>query len=110
LFTKSFTEILRVAGVKTVTLPARSPNLNAYSERFVLSARAECLHRVIPLGEKHLRTILLEFLAHYHGERNHQGLNNELITPLPANENRTGPVQCRERLGGTLRFYYREAA
>jgi len=110
LFTHAFTEMLRVGGVKTVKLPARSPDLNAFAERFVLSARAECLRRVIPLGEKHLRTILAEFLIHYHGERNHQGLDNELLTPPPANSNAGGSIQCRERLGGILKYYYREAA
>ena len=54
--------------------------------------------------------MLTEYLEHYHRERNHQGLDNQLITPQAANENGTGPVQCRERLGGTLRFYHREAA
>ena len=110
LFTKAFTEILRVAGVKTVKLPARSPDLNSYAERFVLSVRTECLHRVIPLGEKHLRTILSESLIHYHGERNHQGLDNELLTPAPANCNAGAAIQCRERLGGVLKFYQRAAA
>ena len=110
LFTQRFVDILRVGGVKTVKLPARSPDLNAFAERFVLSARAECLRRVIPLGEKHLRTILAEFLIHYHGERNHQGLDNELLTPPPANSNAGGSIQCRERLGGILKYYYREAA
>jgi putative transposase len=99
-----------VGGVKTVKLPARSPDLNAIAERFVLSARTECLRRIIPLGEKHLRTILSEFLVHYHSERNHQGLGNELLTPLPANSNADGSIQCRERLGGVLKYYYREAA
>jgi putative transposase len=110
LFTQAFTEILRVAGVKTVKLPARSPDLNAFAERFVLSARTECVRRVIPLGEGHLRMILSEFLVHYHAERNHQGLANELVTPLPANSNVGESIQCRERLGGTLNYYYREAA
>jgi putative transposase len=110
LFTKAFTEILRVAGVKTVKLPARSPDLNAFAERFVLSVRTECLRRVIPRGEKHLRTILSEFQLHYHTERNHQGLGNELLTPLPANSNADGAIRCRERLGGVLKYYHREAA
>jgi putative transposase len=110
LFTERLTEILRAAGVKTVKLPARSPDRNAFAERFVLSVRTECLRRVIPLGEKHLRTILSEFLIHYHSERNHQGLGNELLTPLPANTDGAGSVYCRERLGGVLNYYYREAA
>jgi putative transposase len=111
LFTKAFTEILSAAGVKTVKLPARSPDLNAFAERFVLSARAECLRRVIPLGERHLRSILSEYVEHhYHTERNHQGLDNELLAPLAVNTNAAGPIRCRERLGGVLKYYYREAA
>jgi transposase InsO family protein len=110
LFTHAFTEILRVGGVKTVKLPARSPDLNAIAERFVFSVRTECLRRVIPLGKKHLRTTLSEFLIHYHSERNHQGSGNELLTPLPGNTNAGGSIRCRERLGGILRYYYREAA
>ena len=110
VFTSTFTQVLKTAGVKTVKLPAKSPNLNAVAERFVRSAREECVNRVIPLGEQHLRTILGEYLEHYHRERNHQGLDNQLITPQAANENGTGPVRCRERLGGMLHFYYREAA
>jgi transposase InsO family protein len=107
-FTAQFQSILAAAGVKVVKLPAKSPNLNAYAERFVRSIRAECLRRVIPLGEKHLRQIVTEYVRHYHHERNHQGLGNELIDAQPANA--LGPVKCRERLGATLRYYYRDAA
>jgi len=105
LFTQAFAEILRAAGVKTVKLPARSPNLTAFAERFVLSVRTECLRRVIPLSERHLRTILTEFLIHCHSERNHQGLGNKLLTPPPANSNAGGSIQCRERLGGILNHF-----
>ena len=110
LFTQDFTEILAAAGVKTVKLPARSPNLNAYAERFVRSIKHECLRRVIPLGEQHLRQIVTEYVEHYHLERNHQGLGNELIEAPPANSNGGRTIRCRERLGGTLRYYYRDAA
>jgi len=66
---------------------------------------------VIPLGEKHLRMILSEYVAHhYHTERNHQGRDNERLAPLPVNSNADGPIQCRERLVGVLNYYYREAA
>ena len=61
------------------------------------------------LGENHLRTAVREYVAHYHTERNHQDLEGRLIVP-PANLNRPGPIVCRERLGGLLRFYDREAA
>jgi len=79
LFTHAFREILRSSGVKTVKLPARSPNLNAYAERFVRTIKSECLSHIIPLGERHLRNTVNEFTQHYHLERNHQGLNNRLI-------------------------------
>jgi putative transposase len=68
------------------------------------------MRRVIPLGEKHLRTIVSEFLIHYHLERNHQGLDNDLLKPLPASSNADGSIQCQERLGGILDYYYRGAA
>ena len=81
---------------------------NAYAERFVRSIREECLSRVIPLGERHLRWVVGEYVKHYHLERNHQGLGNELIDP--GGEPRLGRVACRQRLGGLLRYYYRKAA
>jgi putative transposase len=108
MFTQQFVEILKSAGVETVKLPARSPNLNAYAERWVRSVRRECLHRIIPLGDRHLRCILREFLEHYNRQRNHQGLDNHLLVPAPMRKQ--GPVEHRERLGGTLHFYYRQAA
>ncbi len=91
-------------------LPARSPDLNAHAERFVRSVREECLDHLVPLGERHLRTILAEYLEHYHHERNHQGIGNALIEPRagPANDN--GEVLRKRRLGGLLSFYERRAA
>ena len=99
-------EILKPSGVKTVKLPARSPNLNAYAERFVRSVKSECLAKIIPLSEHHLRKAVKEYTEHYHLERNHQGLDNELIDK----RNMDGAVECRERLGGVLNYYYRRAA
>ncbi len=111
LFTKEFREILASSGVKTVKLPARSPNLNPFAERFVLSIKSECLDKMIPLGERHLRTAVNEYAAHYHVERPHQGLENELIDKrdVVANDN-GGSIECHERLGGLLKFYARKAA
>jgi putative transposase len=103
--------MLETAGVKMVRLPARSPDLNAFAERFVRSVKSECLCRVIPLGERHLRHLVSEYVVHYHLERNHQGLGNELIEPIPANTNSgEGVVRRRVRLGGVLSYYYRDAA
>jgi transposase InsO family protein len=110
LFTEAFREILRPASVKTVKLPARSPNLNAYAERFVRSVKSECLAKIIPLGERHLRKAVKEYTEHYHLERNHQGLDNELIERLIDGPNMEATVNCRERLGGILNYYYRKAA
>ena len=109
LYTTEFRAALERGGVGVVRLPARSSNLNAFAERFVLSIKSECLDRLVPLGEGHLRRAVTEFMRHYHGERNHQGLENRLIeNPPPANTN--GRIVRRERLGGLLSFYYRAAA
>jgi putative transposase len=108
MFTRQFTAILRAAGVETVRLPARSPNLNAYAERWVRTVRQECLRRIVPLGEAHLRRTVREFVEHYERERNHQGVGNRLLVAAPMNSQ--GPVKRRERLGGNLNFYFRRAA
>jgi transposase InsO family protein len=110
LYTEAFRAALEHGGVKVIRLPPRSPDLNAFAERFVLSIRSECLDRIVPLGERHLRRAISEFVDHYHGERNHQGLENRLplSTSEPANTN--GRLVRRERLGGLLNFYYRTAA
>jgi transposase InsO family protein len=110
LFTRAFRTMLADSGVESVRLPSRSPNLNAYAERFVRSVRGECLSKVIPLGEKHLRELLREYGAHYHRERNHQGIANALIDPSNDNSTMTGRVVRSKRIGGLLNFYKRTAA
>ncbi len=77
------------AGIRVVRTPARAPN--AHAERFVRSMKDECLNRLIPLGERHFRRAVTDFVAHYHLERNHQGLRNELIGGPPPT--RGGPVR-----------------
>lgn len=79
LFTDAFRAHLSSAGVETVKLPPRSLNLNAFAERFVRSIKSECLAQIIPLGERHRRNTVAEYFGHYHTERNHQGLDNQLI-------------------------------
>jgi putative transposase len=93
-----------------VRLPPRSPNLNAYAERFVRTIKEGCLDRVILIGESSLRRAVSEFVIHYHQERNHQGLGNQIIEPEFDRFPTTGAIDCRKRLGGLLRYYYREAA
>jgi transposase InsO family protein len=109
LSTGAFRQLLRDSGVTPVVLPARSPNLNAFAERFVETAKSECLEPMVLLGEPHLRAAVRAFIEHYHKERPHQGLDNELIAPARTVIG-TGPITCRARLGGLLKFYDREAA
>jgi putative transposase len=98
------------ARVESVKVPPRSPNLNAHAERFVRSIKESCLARLIFFGEGSLRTAIQNFVAHYHGERNHQGLGNRLISPAPGHLGNSGEVQRRQRLGGMLNYYFRAAA
>ena len=109
-FTRSFRAIISSGRIEPLALPARSPNLNAYAERWVRSVKEECLRKVILIGERSLRRALNEYVQHYHAERNHQGKGNVLLFPLATDRQREGPVLCRERLGGLLRYYHREAA
>jgi transposase InsO family protein len=109
LFTREFTVLLEGIGVTSVPVPPRSPNLNAYAERFVCSIKESRLDRMIWFGEAGLRKGLQEFALHYHHERNHQGLGNRLILPERAPTDAAGTVLRRERLGGMLNYYYRAA-
>ena len=94
-------------------IPAQSPNCSPHAERFVKTIRYECLNHLVFFGERHLRYVVREFMAHYHAERFHQGLGGQLIERPAgsANQNSSkGKVLCRSRLGGLLNFYHREAA
>ena len=109
-FTDRFRDILEGEGVEAVRLPARSPNLTPHIERFMRSVKEECLLKMIFFGEKMLRAAVSQFLEHYHGERNHQGLDNKIITPGDEVGRQDGEIKCHERLGGLLRYYHRHAA
>ena len=118
LFTHAFKEILKPSsspegeGTRCVKIPPKSPNCNPHAERFVKSIKTECLRHFVFFGERHLRYVISEYMAHYLRERFHQGLGGKLIQTAPsANENvATGEIHCRPRLGGLLNFYYRGAA
>jgi transposase len=99
---------LQEGGLRVVQTPYRAPNANAHAERFVRSIKEECLECVIPFGERHFRRAIAEFVTHYHRERNHQGLGNDLIEPLLEHEH-VGRVRRRSRLGGLLNYYARAA-
>jgi transposase InsO family protein len=110
-FCPAYHQLLDDAGVKRLPLPPRSPNLNAIAERFIRSVKSEALSQFILFGEKSLRHVLSEYLAHYHAERPHQGKGNVILFPGPRPEGAAeGPIECRERLGGTLKYYERKAA
>jgi putative transposase len=110
-FCESFRELIESGNVKPIRLPARSPNLNSYAERWVRSVKEECLAKLILFGESSLRRALQQYLLHFHEERNHQGKENRILFPFKTKARRTeGAVQCRERLGGLLKYYEREAA
>ena len=95
---------------EVVRLPPKSPNLNAYMERWFRSLKSECLDRMIFFGRKSLENAVREYVEHYHREWNHQGLSNELIEPSEGAEGVAGKIECRERLGGMLKYYHRRAA
>jgi hypothetical protein len=109
-YTQSFRAIIASGHVEPLALPARSPNLNSYAERWVRSVKEECLSKVIPFGERSLRRALSEYVEHFRAERNHQGKGNILLFPRDTDIRRERPIQCRERLGGLLRYYHQEAA
>ena len=88
--------------------PGRAPNANAYAERFVRSIKEEYLDRLIPLGDRHFRRAVAEYVEHYHHERSHQALDNCLISGPPVIQ-MTSRVRRRPRVGGLLNFYQRAA-
>ena len=110
-YCQSFRDIIEFGDVKTLPLPARSPNLNAFSERWVKSVKDDCLSKLILFGETSLRRALHDYQIHYHAERKHQGKGNVLLFPTTQAKNRVGgSVRCKERLGGLLKYYHLEVA
>ena len=100
-------QIIEGTRIQLVQTPYRAPNANAHAERFVRSIKEECLDRIIPIGESHVRRAVAEYAAHYHRERNHQGLGNRLIDG--GRVRRDGAICRRPRLGGVLNSYERAA-
>ena len=108
LFTAQFRKTLRQESVESVRLPSRSPNLNAFAERFVRSIKHECLDKMILFSEESLPYVIREYMEHYNKERNHQGLGSRII--YPQFEVGAGGIGRRQRIGGLLNYYCREAA
>ena len=109
-YTDQFRALLKDEGVDSVRIPARSPNCNPIAERFVRSIKEDCLERMILFGRKALVRATREYIIYFHGERNHQGLGNDLIEPGPEVGEVAGEIERKERLGGLLNYYYRTAA
>jgi transposase InsO family protein len=109
-YTQQFRRLVEEGGIQVIRLPPQSPNLNAYAERFVRSIKDECLDRMIFVGQASLRRAIGQYMAHYHEERNHQGLGNSLIRPMAGRAGNAALIQRRSRLGGMLNYYYRAAA
>ena len=105
-FCPAFRDTVEAVGVKTVKLPANSPNLNAFAERWVKSAKEECLSKLILFGEASLRRALAEFQEHFHHERPHQGKGNVILFPVD-HGGKDETIRCRERIGGLLKYYCR---
>ncbi|MGO8930553.1 MAG: hypothetical protein ACLQU3_27160, partial [Limisphaerales bacterium] len=99
-------------GIQAIKLPPQSPNLNAHLERWHRSVQEECLSKLILFGEASSRHALSEYISHFHGEQNHQGKDNVILFPAPADRigEASGQIRTRERLGGLLKLYHREAA
>ena len=110
-FCASFRATLASGNVKCLALPPRSPNLNAFAERWVRSVKQECLSKLILFGEGSLRRALTEFLEHYHAERNHQGKGSVLLLPSKDTPQAAlgSTIRCQKRLGGLLNYYCRAA-
>ena len=111
-FCAAFDSILQAVGIQTIKLPPRSPNLNSHLERWHRSVQEECLSKLILFGQASLRHALSQYVSLSHDERNHQGMDNLILFPLPSD--RIGEpsvdIHCRERLGGLLKLYSREVA
>jgi len=109
-FSEAFDALFKSVGIWPISLPARSPNLNAYAERWVRSVKSECLDHLILFGERSLWHALGQYVLHHQHDRNHQGLDNVIPSPLPDTGSGDGKISKSERLGGLLNFYHRQAA
>jgi putative transposase len=109
-YIRAFDGLLKEHRVEPILLPPRGPNRNAYCEQFVRSIKDEALEHILMLGERPLHYGVRPYLADYHHERNHQGLDNQLMAAEPGLERHWGRIVHRRRLGGLLSCYYREAA
>ena len=107
-FTRAFETIFQTECIESVRTPFRTPQANAFAERWVRSVRQECMDHLLVLNQRHLKRVLTEYIDYYNCARPHQGLAQKI--PLTPEFSQKGPIHCREVLGGVLRDYYRKAA
>ncbi|HEX3051300.1 MAG TPA: integrase core domain-containing protein [Aggregatilineaceae bacterium] len=108
-FTESFDTVFRAEGIDIIRTPFRAPNANAYVERWIRSARTECLDKLLIINQAHLRRVMREYIAFFNTARPHQGLDQQIPVSKFTHAN-TGPLCCRPVLGGIIHDYYRDAA
>lgn len=106
-FTEAFDTVFRSGGIDVIPTPVRAPN--AFAERWIRSAREECLDKLLIINQAHLRCVMCEYMAFFNTARPHQGLDQQILVPKMPHGN-TGPVRCRAVLGGIIHDYYRDAA
>lgn len=110
LYPRGFLRLLEQSGIQPVRIPPRTPNCNAHLERLNGSFKREAADRVIFFGETHLRRVIDEYVDYYHRERNHQGLDGQIIEPGNEVGRTNGKIRRRARLGGMFHYFYRDAA
>jgi putative transposase len=108
-FTEAFDTVFRAEGIDVIPTPYRAPDANAYAERWIRSAREECLDKLLIINQAHLRRVMREYITFFNTARPHQGLEQQIPVSKITHEN-TGPVRCRTVLGGIIHDYYRDAA
>jgi putative transposase len=108
-FTEAFDTVFRSEGIDVIPTPVRAPNANAFMERWIRSAREECLDKLLIINEVHLRRVMCEYVGFFNTARPHQGLDQQ-IPVLKTSGQSHGPVRCRNVLGGIIHDYYRDAA
>lgn len=108
-FTQSFDSVFESEGIDIIRTPIRAPNANAYAERWVRTVREECFDKLIVVNEKHLKRVMNEYVTYYNTARPHQGIEQQIpIQPDISTE--SGPIRCRDVLGGIIHDYYRDTA
>jgi len=108
-FTASFDRVFAAEDAKIIRTPYRAPRANAFAERWIRSAREECLDRLLILGEGHLRHVMREYIGYYNQARPHQGIEQRCPVPIDR-ARRDGAVKRRDVLGGIIHDYHWEAA